>query len=60
MLCELNVRAPPKMHPVRPLHGVLAYVLFLTILLHLAAALYHAWVRRDGVFGQMARGERGG
>ena len=26
--------------------------------LHLAAALYHAWVRRDGVFGQMARGER--
>ena len=43
---------------LRPLHGGLAYVLFLTILAHLGAALYHAWVRRDEVFGQMARGER--
>lgn len=43
---------------LRPLHGVLAYVLFLTILVHLGAALYHAWVRRDEVFGQMARGGR--
>lgn len=42
---------------LRPLHGVLAYVLFLTVLGHLGAALFHAWVRRDGVFGQMARGE---
>jgi len=42
---------------LRPLHGVLAYVLFFTILAHLGAALYHAWVRRDGVFGQMAKGE---
>ena len=40
---------------LRPLHGVLAYVLFFTILAHLGAALFHAWVRRDGVFGQMAR-----
>ena len=38
---------------LRPLHGVLAYLLFLTILAHLGAALFHAWVRRDGVFGQM-------
>jgi cytochrome b561 len=43
---------------LRPLHGVLAYVLFFTVLGHLGAALYHAWVRRDAVFGQMARGER--
>ncbi|OBV38014.1 cytochrome b [Janthinobacterium psychrotolerans] len=43
---------------LRPLHGVLAYVLFATILAHLGAALFHAWVRRDAVFGQMARGER--
>ena len=43
---------------LRPLHGVLAYVLFLTILGHLGAALFHAWVRRDAVFGQMASGEK--
>ena len=43
---------------LRPLHGVLAYVLFATILAHLGAALFHAWVRRDEVFGQMARGEK--
>nr|WP_315392568.1 cytochrome b [uncultured Duganella sp.] len=42
---------------LRPLHGVLAYVLFLTILAHLGAALFHAWVRRDEVFGQMAKGD---
>lgn len=41
---------------LRPLHGVLAYLLFFTILVHIGAALYHAWIRRDGVFGQMARG----
>lgn len=45
---------------LRPLHGILAYVLFLLILAHLGAALYHAWIRRDGVFEQMARGERSG
>lgn len=42
---------------LRPLHSVLAYVLFFTILAHLGAALYHAWVRRDEVFGQMAKGD---
>ncbi|TWI70036.1 cytochrome b561 [Pseudoduganella lurida] len=42
---------------LRPLHGVLAYLLFFTILAHLGAALYHAWVRRDEVFGQMAKGD---
>lgn len=41
---------------LRPLHGVLAYLLFFTVLGHLGAALFHAWVRRDGVFGQMAKG----
>jgi len=44
---------------LRPLHTILAYVLFLTILVHLGAALFHAWVRRDEVFGQMAKGEQG-
>jgi len=49
----------PAMYGVlRPLHGLLAYLLFFTILAHIGAALYHAWIRRDGVFGQMARGGR--
>ena len=42
---------------LRPLHGVLAYLLFLTILVHLGAALFHAWIMRDGVFEQMAKGK---
>ena len=42
---------------LRPLHGALAYLLFATILAHLGAALFHAWVRRDEVFGQMAKGD---
>lgn len=42
---------------LRPLHGVLAYVLFLTVLGHLGAALFHAWIRRDEVFPQMAKGD---
>ncbi|MEE7548818.1 cytochrome b [Xanthomonas sp. Kuri4-1] len=41
---------------LRSAHGALAYLLFATVLGHLAAALYHAWVRRDGVFPSMARG----
>jgi cytochrome b561 len=35
-------------------HHYLALVFFALILLHLAAALYHALVRRDGVFAAMA------
>jgi cytochrome b561 len=35
-------------------HVVLAYVFFLTILVHVSAALLHAWVRRDEVFASMA------
>ncbi|MET0291138.1 MAG: cytochrome b [Steroidobacteraceae bacterium] len=45
---------------LRTAHGVLAGVLFLTVLVHLAAALFHAWVRRDGVFSSMARGGQAG
>ena len=48
----------PVMYGIlRPLHGVLAYLLFFTILGHLGAALFHAWVRRDEVFAQMAKGD---
>jgi cytochrome b561 len=41
---------------LRSAHTWLALLLFATILLHLAAALFHAWVRRDGVFSSMAGG----
>ncbi|WP_149540623.1 cytochrome b [Siccirubricoccus phaeus] len=41
---------------LRAAHGWLGYLLFLTVLLHLGAALFHALVRRDGVFRGMVRG----
>lgn len=44
---------------LRSAHTWLALLLFATVLAHLAAALFHAWVRRDGVFASMARGEPG-
>ena len=36
------------------LHRALAFVFFALILLHIAAALFHALVRRDGVFETMS------
>lgn len=42
---------------LRSAHTWLALVLFATVLLHLAAALFHALIRRDGVLASMARGE---
>lgn len=43
------------MHGVlRQAHGWLALVLFFLVLGHLAAALFHALIRRDGVFQSMA------
>ena len=54
---------PPILSPdpalyslLRQAHGWVGYALFALILLHAAAALHHAWVRRDGVFEAMARG----
>ncbi|MGN8344462.1 cytochrome b [Pseudomonas sp. SMV71] len=41
---------------LRKAHRYLAYLLFLTVLVHLAAALFHAWVRRDEVLDSMLRG----
>lgn len=38
---------------LREAHAWLAYGFFLLILLHVAAALYHGLVRRDGVFASM-------
>ena len=47
---------------LRWLHRTLAYLLFATVLLHLAAALYHGLIRRDGVLRSMVwrRGMRDG
>lgn len=43
---------------LRGAHSLLAYLLFATVLMHVGAALFHLWVRRDGVFQAMARGGR--
>lgn len=40
--------------PFDVLHVGLAWVLIVTVALHLAGALYHALVRKDGVFTSMA------
>jgi cytochrome b561 len=39
---------------LRTTHAVLAYTFFAILLLHVAAALFHALIRRDGVFRAMA------
>jgi cytochrome b561 len=56
-----GVHLPPILPMDGAMHGVLrqahtwlALVLFALVLAHLAAALYHALIRRDGVFESMA------
>jgi cytochrome b561 len=56
-----GVRLPAILPPSDSLHALLwdahfylAFLFFAVILLHLAAALFHALVRRDGVFETMA------
>jgi cytochrome b561 len=39
---------------LRTAHTVLAYLFFATILMHVAVAVFHALIRRDGVFQAMA------
>lgn len=41
---------------LRALHTWLALALFLAVMGHLGAALFHGLIRRDGVFASMARG----
>jgi cytochrome b561 len=43
---------------LRSLHTDFALLFYAVILLHLGAALFHAWVRRDGVFQSMAGGRK--
>ena len=40
-------------HPTEDIHGYLAYALFALAGLHAVAALYHHWIRRDGVLLRM-------
>jgi len=48
----------PELHSLLwDAHRYLAFAFFALILLHLAAALFHALVRKDGVFSAMAGGE---
>jgi len=42
---------------LRAAHTWVALALYATVLLHFAAALFHALIRRDGVLASMARGE---
>ena len=43
---------------LRKAHRYLAYLFFLTIVMHLSAALFHAWIRRDEVMDSMLKGDR--
>lgn len=44
--------------PPRAVHGIVAKLLMLAIGLHIAAALYHQFVRRDGLLARMGFGAR--
>ena len=44
--------------PARAVHGIVAKLLMLAISLHIAAALYHHFVRRDGLLARMGLGRR--
>jgi cytochrome b561 len=44
--------------PPRAVHGIVAKLLMLTIALHVAAALVHHFVRRDGLLARMGFGPR--
>jgi cytochrome b561 len=44
--------------PPRGIHGMTFSILFLLILLHVGAALYHQFIRRDNLLGRMWFGKR--
>ena len=44
--------------PPRAVHGIVAKLLMLAIGLHIAAALYHQFIRRDGLPSRMGFGQR--
>jgi cytochrome b561 len=51
--------SPTAFAILRHLHTWLAMLLFLTFLAHMAAALYHGLIRRDGVLASMVGRKRG-
>ena len=57
---NLGVASTPGVfHPAEEVHQVLAYCLFGVAAIHAAAALYHHFVRRDGVLLRMLPGGTG-
>ena len=44
--------------PPRAVHGIVAKLLMLAISFHIAAALYHQFIRRDGLLSRMGFGQR--
>jgi cytochrome b561 len=50
---------PPDFYafPVRFGHGFTSILLILLVLLHIGAALYHQFIRRDGLFSRMSFGK---
>lgn len=46
-------------YPPRAAHGILTKLLILVIVGHVAAFLYHQFVRKDGLFSRMWFGKRG-
>ncbi|WP_342595835.1 cytochrome b [Salinicola lusitanus] len=57
-LPDLVSPSPTLYSALRFAHTWLALSLFALILLHLAAALYHGLIRRDGVLASMTKGHR--
>lgn len=53
VLPPLAPQDPALYAALRWAHGAFGYGLFALVLVHLSAALQHAWVRRDGVFEAM-------
>ncbi|HEY3599850.1 MAG TPA: cytochrome b [Paraburkholderia sp.] len=47
-------KSPAVYAELRELHTIFAYLLFLTVVVHLMAALFHGLIRRDGVLESMA------
>ncbi len=45
-------------YPPRMVHGILANVLAVLVLVHIAGFLYHQFIRRDGLFRRMWFGDR--
>lgn len=45
-------------HPARAVHGIASTLLIALIALHIAAALWHQFVRRDGIMARMWFGAR--